>query len=164
MRNWLHRIRGAVGMGLAWAATWAGVGVIVGVITGVLTGRLVEMVVGFGVSFAVLGLSGGTIFSIVLSIAEGRRRFDQMSLTRFAFWGAAGALLLTVFSQVEVGGGTGLDVMMDGVIVLLGAGSAAGSLALARRADDRELLDHGADVAEIGLTEEETQQLLGRTG
>jgi len=41
-----------------------------------------------------------------------------------------------------------------------GAGSAAGSLALARRADDRELLDAGADVADIGLTEEEKRELL----
>ncbi len=52
---------------------------------------------------------------------------------------------------------------LSGLLTLLGAGSAAGSLALARRADDRELLEHGADVADIGLTEEETQQLLGGT-
>ena len=44
------------------------------------------------------------------------------------------------------------------VIPLLGASSAAGSLALARRADDRELLEHGADVADTGLTEEEKSQ------
>ena len=47
-----------------------------------------------------------------------------------------------------------------GVLPLLAAGSAAGSLALARRADDRELLDAGADVADIGLTEEEKRELL----
>ena len=46
------------------------------------------------------------------------------------------------------------------VLTLLGAGSAAGSLALARRADDRELLEHGADVADIGLTDEEKRELL----
>ena len=38
--------------------------------------------------------------------------------------------------------------------------SRSGSLALARRADDRELLEHGADVADIGLTEEEKRELL----
>ncbi len=47
------------------------------------------------------------------------------------------------------------------VVTLLGAGSAAGSLVLARRADDRELLEDGEDVADIGLTEEETRELLG---
>ncbi len=45
-------------------------------------------------------------------------------------------------------------------VALLGAGSAAGSLALARRADDRELLEHGADAADIGLTEEDKRELL----
>ena len=34
------------------------------------------------------------------------------------------------------------------------------SLALARRAHDGKLLDAGADVADIGLTEEEKRELL----
>ena len=49
---------------------------------------------------------------------------------------------------------------MTSFVFLLGAGSAAGSLALARRTDDRELLDAGADVADIGLTEAEKRELL----
>ena len=52
------------------------------------------------------------------------------------------------------------SLAMASFVFLLGAGSAAGSLALARRADDRELLEHGADVADIGLTEEEKRELL----
>ena len=55
---------------------------------------------------------------------------------------------------------TAAGIVTYGIIPLLGAGSAAGSLALARRADDRELLEHGADVADIGLTEEEKRELL----
>ena len=53
-----------------------------------------------------------------------------------------------------------VGLLRTGAVFLLGAGSAAGSLALARRADDRELLEHGADVADIGLTEEEKRELL----
>ena len=49
-----------------------------------------------------------------------------------------------------------------GVLALMGAGSAAGSLVLARRAQDRALLDAGEETADIGLTEEETHQLLGK--
>ncbi len=49
-----------------------------------------------------------------------------------------------------------------GIMGLLGAGSAAGSLALARRADDQELLESGEDVADAGLTEREKRELLGR--
>jgi hypothetical protein len=35
---------------------------------------------------------------------------------------------------------------------------------LARMAEDRELLDASTDVAEVGLTEDETQKLLGGGG
>ncbi len=49
---------------------------------------------------------------------------------------------------------------LGAVVALMGAGSSAGSLALARRADDRELLEHGADVDDIELTEEEERELL----
>jgi len=44
---------------------------------------------------------------------------------------------------------------------LLRASRAAGSLALARRADDQELFESGRDTAEISLTEKEKRQLLG---
>ncbi len=50
---------------------------------------------------------------------------------------------------------------MTSFVFLLGAGSAAGSLALARRADDKELLEADAGVADIGLTEAEKRELLG---
>ncbi len=79
-----------------------------------------------------------------------------MSLPRFAAWGALGGLLLgvlAVFAGMLGPGLTLLDPIIAGVTTLLGAGSAAGSLALARRADDQELLEGGEDIAEVGLTE-----------
>ena len=48
------------------------------------------------------------------------------------------------------------------VLALTCAGFSAGTLALARKAEDRELLDAGADVAEVGLTKEEKHELLGK--
>lgn len=48
-----------------------------------------------------------------------------------------------------------------GLVVLLGAGCAAGSLALARRADDLELLEAANRVAMVGLSEREAKELLG---
>ncbi len=51
-----------------------------------------------------------------------------------------------------------------GTLTLLSAVSASSSLALARMAEDRELLDASADVAEVGLTEVEAQELLGGRG
>jgi len=111
------------------------------------------------VVFAIMGFVGGGAFSMVLGIAEGRRRFDEMSLPRFAAWGAISAFVLFALFG-GFGGGLLGGMLYGSVYALLGAGSAAGSLALARRAEDREVLDAGADVADIGLTEEEKRELL----
>ena len=40
----------------------------------------------------------------------------------------------------------------------------AGSLALARRAEDRELFETSEDLAEVGLSEGEARELLGGGG
>ena len=161
MKKWLKRIRGAFGMGLTWAAVWFGVAVILALVFPSIRGVLDY--VEFASLFGMVGFTGGAAFSVVLGITEGRRRFDEMSLRRFAFWGAVGGLLVSMplswvswNSAFESAEALGVGV----VLTLLGAGSAAGSLALARRADDRELLEHGADVADIGLTEEEKRELL----
>ena len=162
MKKWLKRIRGALGMGLTWAAGWSGVFVILGLVGGSGTLGLLDYV-GLTVLFGIVGFVGGAAFSVVLGITEGRRRFDELSLRRFAFWGAVGGLLVSMplswvswSSAFESAEALGVGV----VLTLLGAGSAAGSLALARKADDRELLEHGADVADIGLTTEEKRELL----
>ncbi len=172
MKKWLRRIRGALGMGLAWAAGWSGVFFIlalVGVFGTLGLRDYVDFAVLFGIVgivgglFGMVGFVGGAAFSVVLGITEGRRRFDELSLRRFAFWGAVGGLLVSM-AFAWVAGATLADALGVGVVMTLtGAGSAAGSLALARRADDRELLE-AADIADVELTEEETQQLLGGMG
>ena len=167
MKKWLKRIRGAIGMGLTWAAAWFGVGALIEVVTMVLGISSVMAVLELAAAFAIVGFLGGAAFSVVLGIAEGRRRFDEMSLPRFAGWGAVGGFLIMVLVWVVITSGLRVTlpfVLVAGVVgalgALMGAGSAAGSLALARKADDRELLEHGADVADIGLTEEEKRELL----
>ena len=149
MKKWLRRIRGAIGMGLTWAAAWFGVGALIGLVF--FGGGLVELVSN-SVLFAVFGFIGGAAFSGVLGIAEGHRRFDEMSLPRFAAWGAAAGLLLSVL-LLSTGGSIPLlgSVVVASVATLLGAGSAAGSLALARRAEDKELLESGEEA--LGLIE-----------
>ncbi len=153
MKKWLKRIRGVVGTALTWAAAWFGVGAFIGLVGGVGP-------VALAISWAQIGFVGGAIFSTVLGITEGRRRFDEMSLRVFAgIGGTVGGLLAVLF--FSAGGPFSLgSLAMASFVFLLGAGSAAGSLALARRADDRELLEHGADVADIGLTEVEKRELL----
>jgi len=159
MRKWLRRIRGAIGMGLTWAIAWFGAGVILLLVVGVGAAD-----VPFPIGFALLGFLAGATFSGVLGIVEGRRRFDQMSLPRFAGWGAAGGLLLSgVFVLAADLGGDAI-LVLGPVFALSSAASAAGSLALARMAEDRELLDSSADVAEAGLTGGEARELLGGGG
>lgn len=168
MKKWKRRIRAAMGMGLTWALAWFGVGM--ALLLGLLlttgsTGADVPYPLGFGA----FGFFAGVSFSGVLGLLEGRRSFDQMSLPRFAGWGAAGGLLLTVgFVSVAalVGDSTplrNLEVLVP-VFTLAGAGSAAGVLALARRAEEREALDASADVAQVGHSEAGERELLGGGG
>ena len=155
MNKWLRRIRGAVGMGLTWGVAWFGAGVALLLVVGVGAAD-----VPFPLGFGLLGFLAGVTFSGVLGIVEGRRRFDQMSLPRFAVWGGVGGLLLSGMFVWATGPGGELMVVGP-VFALSGAGCAAGSLALARTEEDQELLDASGDVAEVGLTEGETQELLG---
>jgi hypothetical protein len=115
--------------------------------------------------FAAAGLVAGLLFSGVLGLVEGRRRFDQMSLRRFAAWGAAGGFLLAAafVLAVSLSGDPGFLwnlVVVGPVFAVAAAGSAAGSLALARRAQDRELLETTEDVTAAGLFEGESRKVL----
>ena len=166
MKKWVQRIRGAIGIGLTWAVGWAPVGAVTGLIIGVVFGLpLGGIAANYAELFGVLGFIGGTMFSTVLRIADGRHRFDQLSLPRFALWGAVGGLSLSALAVtagvVGLGGITPLTVVVVSAAGLLGAGSATGSLALARKADDQELLAAGQDAAEVGLTDAERRELLG---
>ncbi len=163
MKKWLRRIRGAVGTGLTWAAAWFGAGMIL-LLGAVLvtggTGADVPYPLGFGA----FGFLAGVAFSGVLGLVEGRRRFNQMSLPRFAGWGAAGGFLLSALFVLAVALNDPAFlrnlVVLAPIFAVAGAGSAAGSLALARRAEDRELLATSEDVAKMGLSEREARKLL----
>jgi hypothetical protein len=163
MKKWLRRIRGAIGMGLTWAAAWGGVGTIV--MLGFLLVRGSRPDAPFPLMFAASGFVAGVIFSGVLGLVEGRRRFDQMSLPRFAARGAVGGFLLSAIFVLSVSL-TGDPAFLWNLVVVgpvfaaAAAGSAAGSLALARRAQDRELLETTEDVTAVGLSEGEAQRVL----
>ena len=165
MKKWLRRVRGAVGMGLTWAVAWALFGVLIGVASILLPGLPWDLFFNFFdaplPALAVPGFVGGTAFSVVLGIAGRRRRFDEISLPRFAGWGALGGLLMMapIVATLSL---SPVSLVATSLVALLCSGSAAGSLALARMSEDRQLLDASADVAEIGLTGDEAQELLGR--
>jgi hypothetical protein len=155
MKKWLRPIRGAIGMGVSWAAAWGGAGAIVMLGFLLRTGSRPDAP--FPFMFAAAGLVAGLLFSGVLGLAEGRRRFDQMSLRRFAAWGAAGGLLLAAafVLAVSLSAGSGFLwnlVVVGPVFAAAAAGSAAGSLALARRTQRPQLLETTEDVTAVGLS------------
>lgn len=129
MRRWLRRLRGAVGMGLTWAAAWFGVGLAVGVV-GFQAGAAA-----FGSGLAWLAYNSLVSAGVVAGVQVG--------------------LFMMVMS------GTPNFLYYFGIQGLMGAGSATGTLMLARKADGPDHLSDGLAVDEVGLTAEEKRQLLG---
>ena len=163
MKRWLRRIRGAVGMGLVWAVGWAVAGLLIGVSSILLPGlpwdSFFEVFDAPLPALAIPGFFGGVFFSIVLGIAGRRRRFSELSVSRFAAWGALGGLLLILFpfALVAVGlasregsslGTWQIIATISGPFILLSAASASVSLMLARKAQDRESLEVREGVTE----------------
>lgn len=158
MKKWLRRIRAAIVIGLAWAAAWFGAGLVLLLIVGVGAAD-----VPFPLFFGLLGFLAGATFSGIIGIVERRRRLDQMSLPRFAGWGALGGLLLS--GMLVLATGLGGEILALGpVFALAGAACATGTLALARRADQQELLDADGDMAPPGLAKDQARELPGDRG
>jgi hypothetical protein len=160
MKNWGRRIRAAIGMGLAWGAAWFGAGILLARVPGFYSD------LPFALLFAPLGFVTGIVFSGILVVIAGRRRFDRMSFSRFAGWGAVSGLLLSGIFVVGAAlrGETlwGEFLVFGPVLAMASAVCATGSLALARRAERRELPGPSEDPAEAELTEDERRELLGR--
>jgi hypothetical protein len=143
-------------MGLAWAFAWFAAGMALLLVVGPDAAD-----VPFPIGFGFLGFLAGVTFSGVLGLVAGRKRFDELSMPRFAAWGGLGAVLFSAvfvpLAGLEPGAFLGLGVVFG----LAGAGCAAGVLALARRAEDASPLEVGDDVEAVGLSAAERRELLG---
>lgn len=169
--NWFRRVRGAVGMGVTWAIGWALFGILIGVMSKILPGLPWDSF--FDVfdaplpALAVPGFFGGVLFSIVLGVAGRHRKFSELSsLPKFAAWGAVGGLMLALVPDAMVVAGLAtigpkfgvgqLTALIAAPLTILCAASASGSLVLARRAEDRALLERGHS-AELDFTSERSR-------
>lgn len=169
MKRWLRRVRGALGMGLTWGGGGAFIGFVIELVHNLWPNPLGSLVDIWPAVLAYPAFVGGLAFSVVLGIAGRRRRFDELSMPRFVAWGAvAGVLVSLVPAALATLGLVSLDVPLVrltvglvGPLTLACAAAAAGSLALARAAEDRELLDASHDGADVGLTEQEMRELQG---
>jgi len=168
MNKWLRRIRGALGMGLSWAVVGFVAGAGIELIHNLWPNPLGSAVDIWPMALALPGFLGGVAFSAVLGIAGRRRRFDELSMPRVAAWGAVGGFLVSLAptAMVFMGLATAnvsvwqITLALVGPFTLGGAAAASGTLALARMADDQELLAESKDVADVGLTEGEERDLL----
>jgi hypothetical protein len=145
----LRRIRGIVGTALTWAAGWGALGA-VGYSVAVLVSDLPAGEIAGGILFmATFGLLTGGAFSLLALAAERKRTLAHLSLGRVAAWGGLGSTLLIA------GLAYGFDLTpAHGSFVLimggLAAGSAAGSLAVARRG----LIAPPAEMPRVGVARE----------
>ena len=160
MKKWVRRLRGAIGMGLIWGAAWFGAGALLARVPGFSSD------LPFALLFAPLGFVTGIIFSGILVVIEGGRQRDRISLARFAAWGAmSGVLLSGIFVVGAALRGAplwGEFLTFGPALAMAGTVCAAGSLALARRAERRELPGPRGDPAAVELGQDEEKELLGR--
>jgi len=143
MKQWGRRIRAAIGMGLTWGVVWSGAGALLARVPGFYSD------LPFALLFAPLGFVTGIIFSGILVVIERRRRFHRVSLPRFAAWGALSGLLLSGIFAVAAAlrGQTawGEFLVFGPPLTMASAVCAAGSLAMARRAERQELRGRSGD-------------------
>ncbi len=148
MKKWQRRIRGAVLMGVTWAVVWVPVALLISMIVDP-DGSMDEPWILAG---AYPGFLSAVVFSVVIWIAERRRRFDELSFTRVGALGAVAGLLVGMVPFVAGSNSTNLPTWLlmlaiIGPITLLSAVSAGGSLALSRRAEKLNFLDARAGDA-----------------
>jgi peptidoglycan/LPS O-acetylase OafA/YrhL len=155
MKTWVRRIRGAVGMGVTWALAGGATGTLINL--GFLARAGSPPDAPFPIMLTAAGFFAGLLFSGVLTLVAGRRRFEELSLARFAASGAAVGFTLSAafFLAVSRGDRTFLQyfVVVGPVVTIAAAGCAAGSLVLARRAQDRALLETRADASAVVLAD-----------
>ncbi len=160
MKPWLRRVRGAIGMGLSWAAGWFVAGIVVARVPGVHSDLPPALL------FAPLGFLTGIAFAGILGAVERGRSLGRMSLARFAGWGAAGGLLLSglfvVGAAVRGAGLLGEFLLFGPALATAGAVCAAGSLALAQRAERHGLSGSEGPADDAQLAGGEDSRTIGR--
>jgi len=134
MKRFLKRIRGIIGTGVTWALAWVGLGAVVGA----LVGYPVSFLFRIALSNSVSGFIAAAAEAAIIAVAERKHTLDDLSLKRVAVWGAIGGGLL---SFVPMAYGVPLAYLLGPLVINggIGAGMAAGSVAIARRSEDRRL-------------------------
>jgi hypothetical protein len=140
----LRRLRGIVGIGLSSAFVWACVGALLGAAVLVIDPAAVDAGEGPGwiaYYFGRAGFVAGAVAAAVLTTAEARKTFVELNYGRMALWGAIGGLVLPWLAVAPR--------PMLPMFLLLGAGTACATLAVARRAERHALRPSATTPAQI---------------
>jgi hypothetical protein len=136
--NRFRRLRGILGLSLAWGIAWIPLGMLVSVAESLAYGRPIDVGALFADApkAAPIGAVCGFAFSLVLAGLERRRTFASLSGARLFIWGVAGALIIPVLAVMSDPFGFSVRSAGTGMAVfaILGGVSAAATLAIARRA------------------------------
>ena len=134
MHTLFRRLRGVVAVGLTWCAVWAAFGALIGITALVISPEVVDQGEGPLDIARILGTAGvvsGAGFALLLATLERGRGLLDVSMGRVAAWGVIGGALIPLLT----------DVANNQVVwtVPLGAALATSALAIARRAEHRQL-------------------------
>ena len=122
-----------LGMGITWAVGWAMVMFMIGTIIGIVDPDSIDAgeepwrIAGI---VATVGFISGSVFALIFSSAERRKRIRDLSVLRASVWGALGGAVLPLLTSMN-------DAVLFNTMPL-GAIFAASTVAIARRAALRE--------------------------
>lgn len=142
MGDILRKIRGLAGVGATWGTVWAAIGAGIGYILGVVSPEIWTFsnpVVDWALGIGAYGFVSGVGFGGLLSLREGAKTIDELSLARIAIWGGLGAVAVPLLFGALGMFGAGTTVMdVIGAMAVtggLGALSAPASIQVARQAE-----------------------------
>lgn len=159
MTRILRRLRGIIVTGLIWSFAWSIAGSVLSVLMLGPYIRDTQFVLGILPTallfYSLVGMWTGVAFASVLSFGDRRRTFAELTMPRVATWGALGGVsypLTSLLLTMSLGGIVPSDLGAAlGITALLGAGSAAAMLALARRRE--QLVSAGGSLPRSGSPE-----------
>jgi len=129
MHTLLRRLRGILGMSAVWAMGFGLFFALLSAVVGVVDPPSIdagEDPLSLGLFGARLGAVGGVIFSFLLSTANRRTVLRDLSVRGAALCGAVGAAALPLLAGANPGNAL--------ILAPVGAGLAAGAVAIAKRA------------------------------
>jgi len=125
LRAMLQRLRGAIGVSVAWALAWAATQMVVLGGAVLLAGVTVPLggIVSIAISGAAAGFVSGLVFSTVFSIVNRDRTLAELRVGPSTLLGAmAGALFPVAFVVLATTAGAPLSGVVAAATILMGGG------------------------------------------